>query len=645
MRILFTSIILILGFLPSGHANDFSVEVSAPKIMLTNVPFTLHMKLKPADDIITVPDTSLSVKGISVINEKTTESYDYIRFIAGEANVNNVIFEESGIHNIQFAGERPVFQIRIIPGWLSLLPPFLAIILALILRQVLVALFAGIWTGVSIVYGYNPFKGLFYSVSEYIARAPADPDKMSIIIFSLALGGMIGVISKMGGTQGIVEKLAQYASNARRGQFITWLMGIFIFFDDYANTLIVGSTMRPLLDKLRISREKLSYLVDSTAAPVANIAVISTWIGFEIGLIGSAFNILGIDQNAYLTFFKTIPYNYYPIFTLAIGLWIALSGRDFGPMYHAEKRAYKKGQVLRPNANPMSSLDAAEITASDDIPKRWFNGFIPVSVVIVTTLAGLWYTGYQNFIASGVDRNSIGIIQYISLVIGGSDSYSVLMWASFMGSFVALGLAISQRLMKLEHAIQSWVGGVKAMVMAVLILTMAWSIGNICADLKTADYVVEVSKDLISAQYVPLLSFLTAAIISFATGTSWGVMAILMPIVIPIAYLLPQADTTISAIHQQSILLSTIASVLAGATFGDHCSPISDTTIMSSMATSADHIDHVRTQLPYAMLGGVASMIFGYIPVGFGITNWIILPVGLLMIFVFLHFIAKDSRI
>ncbi len=215
------------------------------------------------------------------------------------------------------------------------------------------------------------------------------------------------------------------------------------------------------------------------------------------------------------------------------------------------------------------------------------------------------------------------------------------MWASFLGSFTAIGMALVQRLLKLEQAIQAWIGGVKAMIVAALILTLAWSIGNICADMKTADFVVEISRGYLSANFVPLLSFLTAALISFATGTSWGVMAILMPIVIPIAHILPLTDPSISTIQQQSIFLSTIASVLAGATFGDHCSPISDTTIMSSMASGADHIDHVRTQLPYAITGGLISIFIGYLPVGFGISTWIILPLGLITIYLVVRFIGK----
>jgi Na+/H+ antiporter NhaC len=620
MNKIFLMLIVFYGTVSLSMAEELTVELNSPQVIISDIPTKIYFELKDEQAKIIEKDTSLSIYGLYTYSNNQTQTTNTILFKQGVAEISSAVFPESGTVKIEIPQIDWQTDLRIIPGWLSLLPPLVAILLALLARQVLVALFVGIWIGAALIYDYNPITGFFYGLTEYIALAPADPDKMAIIVFSLTLGGMVGVISKMGGTQGIVNILAKYASNSQRGQIVTWLMGIFIFFDDYANTLIVGNTMRPLADKLRISREKLSYMVDSTAAPVANIAIISTWIGFEISLIGNSFQSLGITDNPYLTFFKTIPYNFYPIFALVLGFTIAWFGRDFGPMLKAERRALKTGQVLAPGATPVSSLDAQEIVADENIEKKWYNGFIPIFVVILTTLLGLWFTGLSALETKGTDLESVGFIHYISLVIGESDSYSVLMWAAFLGSFVAILLAIGQKLLRLDQSIAAWIGGVKAMILAALILTMAWSIGNICTDLKTADYIIHISEGFLSPYFIPLLSFIIASLISFATGTSWGVMAILMPIVIPIAYLVPQADPTIMLSQQQGIFLSTIASVLAGATFGDHCSPISDTTIMSSMASGADHIDHVRTQLPYALFGGILSMVVGYIPIGFGVS-------------------------
>jgi Na+/H+ antiporter NhaC len=644
MNKIFLMLIVFYGTVSPSMAEELTVELNSPQVIISDIPTKIYFELKDEQAKIIEKDTSLSIYGLYTYSDNQTQTTNTILFKQGVAEISSAVFPESGTVKIEIPQINWQTDLRIIPGWLSLLPPLVAILLALLARQVLVALFVGIWIGAALIYDYNPITGFFYGLTEYIALAPADPDKMAIIVFSLTLGGMVGVISKMGGTQGIVNILAKYASNSQRGQIVTWLMGIFIFFDDYANTLIVGNTMRPLADKLRISREKLSYIVDSTAAPVANIAIISTWIGFEISLIGNSFQSLGITDNPYLTFFKTIPYNFYPIFALVLGFTIAWFGRDFGPMLKAERRALKTGQVLAPGATPVSSLDAQEIVADKNIEKKWYNGFIPIFVVILTTLLGLWFTGLSALETKGTDLESVGFIHYISLVIGESDSYSVLMWAAFLGSFVAILLAIGQKLLRLDQSIAAWIGGVKAMILAALILTMAWSIGNICTDLKTADYIIHISEGFLSPYFIPLLSFIIASLISFATGTSWGVMAILMPIVIPIAYLVPQADPTIMLSQQQGIFLSTIASVLAGATFGDHCSPISDTTIMSSMASGADHIDHVRTQLPYALFGGILSMVVGYIPIGFGVSPLVMLPVGILIIVLSIRFLAPKVR-
>lgn len=555
-----------------------------------------------------------------------------------EADFSFGPLEKGGAYSLRNEDGSINLDFRVIPGWLSLLPPLAAILLALALRQVLIALLAGVWLGTTLLYGYNPLLGFLYALSKYIGTAPAQSDRAAILIFSLTLGGMVGVISRSGGTQGIVQQLAKRASTARRGQFVTWLMGVLIFFDDYANTLIVGNTMRPLTDKLKISREKLSYLVDSTAAPVANIAIISTWIGYELSLINESFRAIGLDQNAYITFFKTIPYNFYPLFTLLFGLLVALLGRDLFAMYRAERRAAEGRGLLRSDATPLSDVDSSELQPKENIPLRGYNALIPVSLVILSTLGGLWYTGLQ---ASGGTLSELGLIHYVSTVIGNSDSFAVLMWAAFIGSAAAVIMALGQRLLTLHEALTAWVSGVKAMVMAAIILTLAWAIGNICNDIQTADYVVGVTRDLLSPHLLPVLTFLIAGAVSFSTGTSWGTMAILTPIVVPLAHQIPALDPALSEGLRHTIFLSSIAAILAGATFGDHCSPISDTTIMSSMASGADHIDHVRTQLPYALIAAGVGMAIGYIPVGYGLPNWLALGLGGLGIFFIVRFAGK----
>lgn len=420
-------------------------------------------------------------------------------------------------------------------------------------------------------------------------------------------------------------------------------MGILIFFDDYANTLIVGNTMRPLTDRLRISREKLAYLVDSTAAPVATIAIISTWIGYQLSLISDSFRRIGIDDNAYITFFRTIPYNFYPIFALIFGFFIAYLQRDLFSMYRAEKRAGEKGELLSKDAIPLADLASDELSPKKGIALRWYNALIPILTVIFSTLAGLWLTGLQAVRDSGMTMTGKGSIHYLSTVIGQANSFDVLMWAAFLGSFAAIILAVVQRLLTLNEALLAWVGGVKAMVMAALILTLAWAIGNICTDIQTAEYVITITSGLLSPHFLPMLSFLIAGVIAFSTGTSWGTMAILTPIVIPLAYQLPLDDVLLAEATRNSIFLSSIASILAGATFGDHCSPISDTTIMSSMASGSDHIDHVRTQLPYAVIVASISILLGYIPAGFGFHPLIGIVIGFIAVFLLIRFAGRRA--
>ncbi len=642
----FLLILLVLAGFQELFAADF--EVKTPRIVLKGISFSVSVDPSPAIY------AAYSGKEITLIisDRKTGRQLAEGLFlldpdVPAKLTLSGLHVDRTGkiVLSIQVGNRTTEATTRSLPAYFSILPALLAILLALLIRQVIVALFFGIWLGVTFVYDYNPLLGFLHTMDEYIVNALNSPDRISILIFSLVLGGMVGVIGRSGGTEGIVEKLTSFARNERRGQLATWAMGVLIFFDDYANTLIVGNTMRPLADKLKISREKLSYLVDSTAAPVANIAIISTWIGYEISLISQSFSSLGVTDNAYITFIKTIPYNFYPIYTLVFGFFVALLVRDFGSMYRAERRARRTGQVLREGAMPLADLTSGDIVAEENIPRRWYNAFIPIGMVILAVSAGLLYTGYHEVQTSHIALSGISWIEKLSLIVGNADSFAVLMWASFIGSITAIVLSLSQKLLTLNQALDAWVKGIRSMVMAAIILTSAWAIGNICVELFTADFVIHLTRQFLTPHWLPLITFITAAAISFATGTSWGTMAILMPIAIPLAFKFPAAFGGIDPGHATNLMLSTTAAVLAGATFGDHCSPISDTTIMSSMASGADHIDHVRTQLPYAIVSGLVACFFGYLPVGFDIGDWWVLGIGTVVLFLIVRFVGKSTAI
>lgn len=520
-------------------------------------------------------------------------------------------------------------ELDLMPGWVSVLPPVVAIALALIFRDVLIALFLGIFGGAWLL-APDPFTAFARTIDRYVVDALADADHVAILVFTSLLGAMVGLVTKSGGTHGIVELLAPYATSRRRGQVATWVMGVLVFFDDYANTLIVGPTMRPITDKLRISREKLAYVVDSTAAPVVCLFPISTWVGFEIGLIGDAFASLGLDVDPYGTFVQTIPYRFYPFFALVLVLTIALSGVDFGAMRKAERRARTRGLLLADDARPIADYASDEVEPPADAPKRAANAIVPIVTVVVVTLLGLWITGRGGAVGAPAD---IGFLERLRLVLLEADSYKALLWSSLAATLVAFVLPIAQRILDIQQAIGAVVAGIKAMFLALLVLTLAWSLSSVCSDLDTAQYLVGLSQQNLAPWLLPALTFVLAAAIAFATGSSWGTLGILEPLVIPIAHeLATGAGHAVGDPAYSAILFGSIASVLTGSVWGDHCSPISDTTILSSMATGCDHIAHVRTQLPYALTVGLMAIFLGSIPAALGLSPWISLFAGTVLI-------------
>ena len=496
------------------------------------------------------------------------------------------------------------------PGWISVTPPLLAILLALLLKRVIPALFLGLWLGAWAVNGMTLeglWTGLLDSFQVYVLNALADKDHASIILFSLMVGGMVGIISRNGGMRGIVNRIVSWADSARRASTATAVMGLAIFFDDYANTLVVGNTMRPITDKLKVSREKLAYLVDSTAAPVACLALVTTWIGYEVGLIDAALeNIAEINTPAYVVFLQTLPYSFYPILALFFVFLVCLSGRDFGPMLKAELRARHRGEVLAAGTGSGSNHLGEEIRARRNKPHRAINALLPVMMLVGGVLGGLYVTGEGNSVRE---------------IIGSADSYKSLMWGSLLGVLCAALLSLGQGILDLEQTVEAWFNGLKSMMYAMIILILAWSLSAITQNLGTADFLVSILGDTLAPQILPTLVFLLAAATAFATGSSWSTMGILLPLVVPLCWALLQANGIADAEHMH-LLFSTVASVLAGSVWGDHCSPISDTTIMSSMASGCDHIEHVRTQLPYAMLVGSVCIALGVLPTAYGLPWW-----------------------
>ena len=522
---------------------------------------------------------------------------------------------------------------RSISGWWSIIPPLMAIGMALLTKRVIPALFTGIWFGAMTAIGFS-FAGIFQGALDtfqvYVLQEFIDEGHASVILFSCMIGGLVGIISKNGGMQGVVNIISKFASTPSRGQTSTASLGLAIFFDDYANSLVVGNTMRSVTDRLRISREKLAYLVDSTAAPVACLALVTTWIGYEVGMIGEAISkVDGLEGSAYAFFLGSIPFSFYPILAIFFVFLVSLTRRDFGPMLQAEMRARATGQVVREGANVDEAAVSGEETApKEGIPIRAINAIIPIVVLVGGVLVGLWATGEGDSLQE---------------IINSSDSYTALMWASLVSVLVAAVMTSAQRVLDLGEIVEAWYAGLKSMLFAMIILVLAWALSSITEVLHTAPYLVSVLGDSLNPGLVPVVVFMLAAATAFATGSSWGTMGILLPLVIPLVWAV-MAVNGMGDTSYYYILYSTISCILAGAVWGDHCSPISDTTILSSMASGCDHIDHVRTQLPYAMFVGVVAIFVGIIPSGFGFPWWASMPLGMAILFVGLRMFGKVAE-
>ncbi|MDX1625731.1 MAG: Na+/H+ antiporter NhaC family protein [Wenzhouxiangellaceae bacterium] len=502
-------------------------------------------------------------------------------------------------------------------GWISLLPPLLAIALALALRQVLPALFAGIWIGAWAIADFEIgalFTSLFEVADDHVLGAMTEPDQAAVVLFTMLIGGMVGVISRNGGMHGIVERIVDFASTAQRAMATTVAMGLAIFFDDYANTLIVGNTMRPITDRLNVSREKLAYLVDSTAAPIACIALVTTWVGYEVGLVRDAIDAVdGLDLNAYLVFLNSIPYSFYPILALVLVFAVVATGRDFGPMREAERRARIEGRPApATRASAATADEMAELQPEDTAPKRALNAVIPIVTLVGGVVVGMFVTGEG---------------ETLQEIVGDSNPYTALIWGSLAGSLVAIALSVAQRVLTLEASVAAWFAGTRSMLYAVLILILAWALSGVTETLGTAAYLESLIGDAMHVGFLPALVLVVAGLTAFATGSSWGTMGILLPLMVPLAWAMMTAQGMAdeASLH---VLYATVAAPMGGAVWGDHCSPISDTTILSSMASRCDHIEHVRTQLPYALLAGGFALVLGTLPAGFGWPWWLCLGIS-----------------
>jgi len=525
-------------------------------------------------------------------------------------------------------------------GLYVLIPPLVAIILAVITRQVVPSLVMGILAGAFMIAPYLSGPGAYrdsfvgwracrVAVETYLIGQPDDAEatlvagkiadgqpagptgalrkvqNLNVILFTLLIGGMVGVLAANGGTRAMVQSASRWASNPRRGQIMGWVAGLVVFFDDYANAMIVGPTMAPIYDKLRISRQKLAYIVDSTAAPVASLALIGTWIGAEIGFIQSGLNQIGDGApdflsgvSAYQIFLYSIPYRFYAIFALLMVFLIGYSGRDFGAMKKAERRAKLEG------ATQAATLQDLSPTSS----KWWYAG-LPILTLVAVTITILFWTGWQG--RSVGAYADMGLQEKAGELLRNADAYGSILYGAIVALVLAFVMTLAVRALTVQKTVEAFMDGMSRMFPAVAILVLAWTLSAVIQDLQLANVAQHyLGPDGLKFDptFLPLAIFIASAIVSFSTGTSWGTMGILCPVAVTVSIGLVG---DLPPEQAASLFYASVGSVLAGAVFGDHCSPISDTTVLSALACGCSLESHVWTQIPYALTAAVVAMACG----------------------------------
>jgi len=519
--------------------------------------------------------------------------------------------------------------------WYSILPPLIAILLAFVTGRVFLSLTTAIIIGGLLATVPNApaapaawANGLITAVS-FTTTALTTKSNLQILAFAPPIFVMITVVFATGGFSGLIKLLLRWVNGRKSAQLTTALMGIICFIDDYANAMIIGSAMRPVTDRFGVSREKLAFIVDATSAPVAGLAIISTWIVYEVGLFTAVAHQLGIQRDGYAIFFDVLSFRFYCQLMIIFVFMHIIVGRDFGPMKTAEN-----------SSRPLDEHPPIETASHHGTPQthkhRARNALLPLVGLILFDITGLWLSG------GGPEKLKAGAslfnwVYWRDTITGVENSRIILIYASLFGLAVALICARFSASLSFGAIGRCFRIGLKKSLLPVTILTLAWSLKNCCDVLNTGTFLASILADNLSPYWFPAILFTTASVVSFATGTSYGTMAILMPTAIPVAFALDGSSYGLTT-------MISFGAVLDGAIFGDHCSPISDTTIMSSVSSSCDHMRHVRTQLPYSLFVAFIALICGYIPAAFGLSWLPSMVLSILLMTTIFIVITKRSR-
>lgn len=524
-------------------------------------------------------------------------------------------------------------------SWTSIIPPLLAVVLAFLTKRIFLSLGLAIFLGSFLINSNKDTSELIpASIDSFLSILidnATDPWNLKVIAFVLCILSMISLIIISGGLKAIVDKLSTWANSRQKSQFFTYIAGLAVFIDDYANTMIIGSSMRPVTDRYQVSREKLAFIIDATAAPVAGLAIISTWIGYEVGLFSDSAQALSIEKSGYAIFLDAFIFRFYCILMLLFVAMTIIRKREFGKMYFAELRAATQGRLMADDARPPSTkaYSVQAVATQGELLMR--NALIPIGIMFLVLFAGLWIDG-------GGMQGSLWAFfnpaRWLEVIQAAENSSTVLLYSALSGLLTAIFTSHVIAKASWKSIRSAFSSGLGTSFTPVGILLLAWSLKTVCNELNTGEYLVDTLSPHVSAIWFPMIIFIVAAITAFGTGTSWGTMAILIPIAFPLGYALDGNSYGL-------ITILCMAAVLDGAIFGDHCSPISDTTIMSSIASHCDHIHHVQTQLPYSFLVACAAIIFGYVPAAIGAPAWLSLLLGIVALYLFLSYFAKPVEV
>jgi Na+/H+ antiporter NhaC len=486
-------------------------------------------------------------------------------------------------------------------GVLSVLPPLLAIILALRTRQVYISLVLGIWLGWLIISDWNPIRGTLAAVEGFV-EVFQNPGNTRTIMFSALVGALLVFIQYSGGVKGFIEGIDRILHRLEQRkirnsrvvvELMALLIGILLFIETSISSLTVGTLFRPVFDRLKVPREKLAYIADSSSAPSSILIPFNAWGAFIMGLLLTQ----GIER-PFRTMFSAMAYNFYPMFTIAMVFLVIVLRKDVGPMARAEKRTRETGKLLNDGARPLVSDEVTSYEMKEGITPRARNMVIPLLVMVVSMILFLVYTGW------GEVEEAHGFMDHVSRAIGRGSGSSAVLYAVTTSIFVSMILYRVQGIMKVRKMVTLILKGISELMPLALLMMLAFSISNVCNTLGTGPYVAGITEGWLSPALLPAIVFVLSSFIAFSTGTSWGTFAIMISIALPMAEM-----------HGANLFL-VVAATMGGGVFGDHCSPISDTTMISSMASASDHIDHVRTQMPYALIAGFMTTLL-YLLLGF----------------------------